>query len=639
MEHIDNLKQNPFKYAESLSVNELVDVLTYLSDKYYNGGKSVLPDKVFDGMIEILEKKDKTNKLLSKIGAKTKRSVKLPYYTGSLDKIKPDSDVVDKWSMRYQGPYIVSDKLDGVSCVTEKKPFGLKLYTRGDGEYGSDITHLKEYVLPKSVTEKKIPDGTIIRGELIISKADFVSIESIMENARNAVSGLANSKKINKRVAAVTQFIAYNIIYPEMKQDKQLETLEEYGFNVVNYKSMKSIDNDKLSKHLVQRREKGDYEVDGIVVVDNSKPYKTQKGNPEYAFAFKSILTNESAEVQVKEVEWNVSKDGYLKPKIKIAPVKLSGVTITSLTGFNAKYIEDNTIGPGSVLEIIRSGDVIPHIKKVIEKSVDNEPQMPDTDYVWNSTGVDIVAKNKNDNNDVVVKRLTYFFKTLKIKYLDEKTIEKLVENEFDNVIDILTGDKTDIILIEGIGERLIDKIRENAFRQLANTNLETLMAASQTFGRGLGARKLKKILTVYPNIIDLSKQKKEKLVEIITEIDGFDSKTAKQFAEGIKEFVVFFKEISGVINTDYLLEKKKTSSDKLGNEVVVFTGVRNKDAESYIEKNGGRVSTSVSKNTTILVHADNISTLTAKMKDAKDKGVKLMTLTEFMNRYKIKIE
>lgn len=636
MENLNKIKSNPFKYAEKIPIKELELLLKELSDAYYNTGKSPLPDKIYDGLIDILEKRDKNNKLLGSIGAKTKRSIKLPYFTGSLDKIKPDSNVVSKWVSKYPGPYILSDKLDGVSCVIVKKDFGLKLYTRGDGEYGSDITHLKDYVLNKEIDTEKIPINTVIRGELIISKTNFEKIEGIMENARNAVSGAVNSKKINKKVASIIDFIAYSIMYPELIQIEQFNKLGKYGFNVVTNKCLNDINNDILSKYLVKRRNKSIYEIDGIVVVDSSKSYKITKSNPDYAFAFKSILTNETAEVQVTDVEWNASKDGYLKPQIKIKPVKLSGVTISSLTGFNAKYIKDNIIGPGSILEIIRSGDVIPHIRKVIEPSINNNPQMPDVDYEWNKTGVDIITKDKTNNDDITIKRIAYFFKTLNIKNIDEKIIDKLVTNGIDNIPDILTKDKNYIISIEGIGDRLIDKIRQNSFDKLNNTKIEILMAASQTFGRGLAIKKFKKIIEEYPDVIKLAKYKKNNLIDIITDIDGFDSITAKQFANGIKNFVCFYEELNNIVNLDYLLKKNKKSSDILKNQTIVFTGIRNKEAESFIEKNGGKVSSSVSKNTTILIHADNLTNLTNKMKDAKDKGIELMSISDFINKYKI---
>jgi len=647
----EELKNNPFNYVSKLKVEDIEQLVTLLSDSYYNTGKSIVPDAIFDEILVILEDKSPTSSILSNVGAKTKRSIKLPFFTGSLNKIKPDSDLIDKWINKYNGPYVVSDKLDGVSCVIQVKEHGLKLYTRGDGKFGTDITHLRKHVLSDDAT---MPIGSVIRGELIISKKNFLKIEGVMENGRNAVSGLVGSKKINEDVAEITEFIAYGIMTPSYKQEKQMKLLQQNGFKVVDYKVMDEIDNDILSDYLIKRREKSPYNIDGIVVVDSSAKYEiTGEENPDYGFAFKSILTNESAEVNVLEVEWNLSKNGYYKPRIKISPVKLAGVTVSNVTGFNAKYIKENIIGPGSLLKIIRSGDVIPHIVDVLSPAVNKKPQMPTGDYEWTDTGVDIFIEidgSDDDNtNDIRTKQLAFFFKQLNIKGLDEKVVGKLVENKIDTVVKILTIKRSKLTSISGIGDKLVDKIKENTITQLKSAKLETLMAASQCFGRGLGKRKFKTILHVYPNIFKLRKENNDKeLFDKIMKIDGFDRITTQQIVTGFDKFITYFNELNEVVDINHMKEikkiKKKDDDDdndnklkednKLLGEVIVFTGVRDNVVEEFIENNGGEVKSGVSSKTTILIYSDTLDKLTNKLQDAKDKGVKLMKLSEFKLKY-----
>ena len=105
-----------------------------------------------------------------------------------------------------------------------------------------------------------------------------------------------------------------------------------------------------------------EYEIDGVIVSDD-KIYNRTQQNPEHAFAFKMVLSEQMAEAKVVDIIWNASKDGYLKPRVRIEPVKIGGVTIEYTTGFNANYIETNRIGIGAVIQLIRSGDVIPYIK------------------------------------------------------------------------------------------------------------------------------------------------------------------------------------------------------------------------------------------------------------------------------------
>ena len=122
-----------------------------------------------------------------------------------------------------------------------------------------------------------------------------------------------------------------------------------------------------LSEYLKERRTKGNYVIDGVIVTDNGIHDRNEDSNPEYAFAFKDILEDQKAESKIIEIEWKVSKNGYLNPTVIIEPVSIGGVEIKRVTAHNAKYVVDNKLGKGALIEIIRSGDVIPYIQKVLK--------------------------------------------------------------------------------------------------------------------------------------------------------------------------------------------------------------------------------------------------------------------------------
>jgi DNA ligase (NAD+) len=157
-----------------------------------------------------------------------------------------------------------------------------------------------------------------------------------------------------------------------------------------------------LVEKLVEFKQDSPYEIDGIIVQADIKYTRNTSGNPDYAFAFK--ILSEVAETTVINVEWNISKWGALKPRVEIEPVELAGVLITYATGFNAKFIKDNEIGPGSRILITRSGDVIPYILKILTRT---EADMPTIEYVWNETGVDIISENPDE---MCIKRMLSFF-------------------------------------------------------------------------------------------------------------------------------------------------------------------------------------------------------------------------------------
>ena len=117
-----------------------------------------------------------------------------------------------------------------------------------------------------------------------------------------------------------------------------MKKLEELSFKVVQHTSQKDITNEYLSSILIDWRTNYMYEIDGIIVGDDHIYPRTNK-NPEHAFAFKMVISDQVAEAKVVDVEWNVSKTGYLKPRVEIEPIRLGGVTIKHATGFNGNFI------------------------------------------------------------------------------------------------------------------------------------------------------------------------------------------------------------------------------------------------------------------------------------------------------------
>ena len=152
-----------------------------------------------------------------------------------------------------------------------------------------------------------------------------------------------------------------------------------------------------------------DYEIDGIIITHN-QGYKRENKNPEHAFAFKMALTDQKAETFVTNVIYTASKDGFLKPRVQFAPITIGGAVYEFATGFNAGFIRDHNIGIGAKIEIIRSGDVIPYIEKVIEPA--EQPMLPDPEtFKWNKTKVDILLVNPGDDDTVKEKTIEIFFK------------------------------------------------------------------------------------------------------------------------------------------------------------------------------------------------------------------------------------
>ncbi len=635
------------EYIESLDNKKLEKILRDLSNIYYNEGESLVSDEIFDLMKDELEKKDPENEFLNEIGAPidSKEKVKLPYPMGSLNKIKPQTDDLEKWKKDYNGPYIISDKLDGISAqLYITKNNDIKLYTRGDGEYGQDISYLVKYLIDSSKIEKQ-KNNLSIRGELIISKNNFNLVKDKFKNARNAVAGYVNAKKVDKTLSEIVEFIAYSVIEPELTQEDQMKFLKLFKpiKKVVEYKiyDKNSLTNENLSKYLQERRNNSDYDVDGIVVYDSNRSYEYSSGNPDHGFAFKSILTDQYAEALVKDIIWEPSMDGYLKPKVKINPIDLVGVTITYATAFHAKFVEDNKLGPGAIIKIIRSGDVIPHILEVIKPSTNGKPKMPNAEYIWDKNHVNILVKNINNSvyTDLIkAKKMDYFFSTIGAKNISLGILTKMVENGYDNIIKILESERHELAQIEGLGKKSIDRIFDNIDEIMSNVTLDKIMAGSHVFGTGIGERKIKQILKSIPNILEI--KNKNELKKMVLEIDGFSNITADKFVDNLDKFKIFYNLLKEIYDLEHLekynINKKlKVKDELLKDEKIVFTGFRDNKLQEKIEDLGGKISTSLSSKTTLVIYADNEKS-SSKLEKADKLNIKKMSKSEFLNKYKI---
>lgn len=645
-ELLDLIKSDYKKNSTKLTTDELVKVLKKLSDNYYNTGESLVSDIVYDDLKDLLEKKDPGNPFLEEVGAPikgTKEKVNLPYEMGSLTKIKPESGDLNKWYKKYKGPYVLSDKLDGASVQLYKDSNGkIFLYSRGNGTVGQDISHLTNYFVSEQIL-KNIPNGTSVRGELIISKKNFQKISSYMKNARNAVSGLVNSKTVDVKIAKITDMVTYSVLFPKYKHSEQIKLLKNWGFNVVENNIMKKMTEDDLKNYLLDRKAESIYEIDGVVCVDDSKVYTETGGYPDHAFAFKMLLEDQTVEANVVDIEWDISMDGYIKPRVKIEPVQLSGTTVTFATGFNAKYISDNKLGPGAIIKIVRSGEVIPYILEVLQPSTSGKPKMPDYKYEWNETEIDIIVdkSDKTALKTIKLKLLMHFFSTMGVKYLGEGILLKFIDAGLDSVLKILTAKRKDFADIEGIGDKMIKKIYDEINRAFQEVDLATFMGASHKFGRGMGVRKIEEVLAKYPKILKEDWSKKE-MTEKLQLVEGFAEKSAKLFSENFKEFKQFYDEISKVIDisrfeTDDSKNDtgKENNKDKLFNgEKFVFTGPRDAELEKFIKSNGGKITTSVSSNTFMLVYGEGADTNSNKFIDARKSKVNILSHEEFRKKY-----
>ena len=628
---ISKISNNPLIEIPKLSQKELEEVIVYAADKYYNTGKPVMEDNIYDMLFDYLKDKYPKSKVIKNIGApiKSKNKVKLPYWLGSMDKIKPNSGL-DKWTSIYKPPYYLSDKLDGISALLHINHQNMlspkaKLYTRGTATEGLDISRLIKYTIDIDVSDINIA----VRGELIMKKKTFdKKWKYTKKNIRNTIAGLVNSKTIDFDLANDTEFVAYEVVDPFTNFSNQMEMLKKLNFKVVNYKKVNKIDDNSLSEYLKDRRKNSEYEIDGIIVTNDEKHKRNTSGNPKYAFAFKDVLDDQMVITKVIEIEWNISKNGNIIPTLLLEPVNVGGVTIQRVTGHNAKFIKDNNIGKNTEILLVRSGDVIPYVKEVIKSTKADLPT--NIKWEWGESGVDIIVKDK-DNEDVKIKELVFFFATLGTKGLGEGIVNRLYENGFDTVLKILKLTREDLLKIDGFKEKSADNLISSIKKSVANIKLERLMAASNKLGNNMGEKRIKMILDVYPNLLEIYKNwTKHEFYNNLINIDGFNDKTANIIIDNIDNFVKFYNKIKNYIS---IQKPEKTKSRNIKNmftdKNIVISGFRNKELEEKIINSGGNLQNTVNSKTDILIVKDQetIDNQTGKVKKALDLNIKIITL------------
>jgi DNA ligase (NAD+) len=630
------------KYFQKEDLAVLHKLKLELDDLYYNTGESVVEDVKYDLLKEILKKRDPDYS--PPVGAKLREGenrVELPFWLGSLDKITPEEpDVLQRWKKdNPTSQYIIAEKLDGVSCLLMSTKGVISLYTRGDGVIGANISYLLPYfhTIPKNLGDISV------RGELILKKATFekkykgqVINGKSYKNPRNMVSGLIGAKTSRKGLEDIN-FVTYEIVGNETmpKPSKQFSTLAGLGFAVVKYEKTDRMTIETLSKSFLKYREESEYEIDGIVAYADEKYDRNTSGNPEYMFAFKMLLGDAIRETTVKSIEWNVSKWGQLKPVVIVEPVELSGVTINRATAYHGKYIEDNKLGPGAIVKITRSKEVIPYIVDVVKQA--KIAQMP-KDYTWDKNHVNIIANRMESEGDskgvqgvMCIKLISSFFAKLGIKHVSEATVSKMYANGLDNMLKILSASKERLLEVPEFQEKSADRIYTNIHNGMKNVKLATLLGASGIFGFGVGVKRIEALLLDIPDLMELYKvRSKEELLEAVMNVNGFSEIMATHIVDNIRHADLLVKKMSKYMT---FREETRVSSDMTGHKYVM-TGFRDKKLEEDIAQRGGKVTGTVSKNTTALIVKQKTEKLTGKLQKAHQLGVPIFSRDEFVAKF-----
>src|SRR5699024_7540381 len=251
----------------------------------------------------------------------------------------------------------------------------------------------------------------------------------------SSMSGIINRKEIvDQKVYDEIKIFGFSVEYGKEFENKEeeLKWLGEQGFDVPFYTkhALSSLTGEQLNEEIRKRKASHDFGMDGIVLYmnDNKARAKIEAGvkdgdNPRGVVKFKVRDEGNTADIEVVDVEWQISKHGVFKPTVVFNPVMINGFTISRATGFNAKFIVENKIGVGTQAKITRSGDVIPYIYEVTKGT---KELLPTDAFEWSESGVDIISMR--ETREQIINKLEAFSVGIGIDGLREGTITKLYD-------------------------------------------------------------------------------------------------------------------------------------------------------------------------------------------------------------------
>ena len=618
---------NQIILVDSLSDADLLEFCS-IANKKYRAGQPIITDENYD-FIFISELSNRMpnhpflNQIEGEIEGFSEEKIKLPEKMLSTDKAYT-SDEVEKWLERIAK---FSDeiklplrevlikgtaKLDGFAGYDD----GNKLYTRGDGNKGSDISRVFERGL-RVLNDSDRGQGP---GEIVVKRSYFENhLSNHFEYPRNFQASLIKEKELDH--LAKDAINAKAALFVPFKQ------LPFWQGSINDFKN-------QFAEIVIELEQGVDFDIDGVVFEIVNPELKIHMGSNRkfhrWQIAYKE--NKEKAQVKVISITPQVGRTGKITPVAELEPTQLSGATIYRATGHHFGLVKEQGLGAGSVVELTRSGMVIPKINKVLKKAeVDIPANCPScySNLIWDSDF--LMCPNINSCPDQLIGKMIYFFKTLANNDgFGQATIQKLYNQGIRKVSNIYQLNKSQLVAM-GFGE----KTSQNLIDQLNRSRQESIedwrfLAA---FGvQRLGMGNCENLLKNYPieEIFGLT-------AEDIADLDGFAELTAEQIFEGLvsitEQYRVLMKDGFDLEKTPLLNELNLIKSPFL-NKKIVFTGAMNiprSELEKQAKILGISVAKSVSSKTDFLIIGENVGQ--SKMKNAKKHNIEIMTESEYLKK------
>ena len=608
-----------------LTDDQLAEFLV-IANALYRGGLQIINDAEYDfTFVAELRMRNSNHPFLDKVEPEVAflgKTVELPTRMLSTEKSYTKKSI-EQWGTRIKKAaknidkdfdtleFRVTPKLDGFAAYDD----GTNLYTRGDGRRGTDITRVFERGLCV-VNEGKRGLGA---GEIVVNRRYFdENLKQYFENPRNFQSSVIREKELASTAAKAIHDKA-SVFYPFVLLPNWLGTwqnlMEKFDEIISNIKS--SVE----------------YDVDGVIIeltdIDLKNVMGSTRHHHTWQIAYKE--NQESAQVRVIDVLPQTSRSGRVNPVAKVEPTRLSGALVQRATAHHYRMVLDKGIGPDAVIQLTRSGEVIPKIENVItpvEPKVPTECPSCGSEVLWD--GDFLYCINKIGCPAQIINTIEHFFSMLRnIDLFGTASIEKMYANGIRSVGQIFRSEVKDFVNM-GFGP----KQSENLYKQVIRSRTEKIedwrfLAAFGVIRLGPG--NCEKLLNHYP-VEDIFSLSEEKFVEV----EGFAEKTASTVIKGLKNIKPLFDELYSLgFNLEHtpLLAQTSESLSSIFGKLIVFTGSMahgsRDDMEKEAKRLGAKVGKSVTGKTNILVIGANVGT--SKMNDAKRLGVQTLSEKDYL--------
>ena len=648
-------------------IRELRATLEYHSKKYYNEDSPEISDFEYDALMNELKALEKEHPEFDSPDSPTQRvgGAALDKFEKVVHEVQMNSlqDAFSKeeiydFDKRVRSAvqdftYVVEHKIDGLSVSLEyENGRFVRGSTRGDGIVGEDVTQNIKTInsVPLRLAEE-IP-FLEVRGEVFISKKQFLKINEMRENAeeplfanpRNAAAG--SLRQLDSKVTAERglDIFVFNIQRIEGKEIKThhdgLLYLKKLGFKVIpDNEVYKSIE-EAYSRVLKIGDSRGElyFDIDGAVIKVNELEKRESLGAtakfPKWAIAYK--VPAERQKTKVLDIVVNVGRTGVLTPLAYLSPVRIAGSTVSRATLHNMDYIDEKDIRIGDTVIIQKAGDIIPEVVEVDYDERTGEERkfgMPKTcpecgsevvreegEAAYRCTGMSCPAQR--------LRHIIHFVSrnAMDISGLGESIAEQmLAKGLISDAADLYYVKAEEIAGLEKMGE----KSAQNLINALEISKKNDLHRVINALGiRHIGeknAKTLARKLKSMDNIISAD-------FEQLSELDDFGGVMAESvvsfFSQGQNiEFINKLKN-AGVNMTAY---EEETSDMRFESMVFVLTGTLSKysrkEASDIIESFGGKTSSSVSKKTTYVLAGEEAG---SKLDKANQLGVRVISEEEF---------